>query len=98
LGQAGQPTAADIIGAAASFLGAFSDANRLKVLLQLRQGDKTVDQLEHLVPLSKPFISCQLADLCREGLVTARREGRVLVYTLADTQVRRLTGLLHAMF
>ena len=43
-------------------------------------------------------MSKQLARLRDDGLVNARREGRSVIYSLADTRTQRIVGTLYDEF
>lgn len=84
--------------AAAAFLKALSHEGRLMILCHLSDGEKSVTELEALLECRQAAVSQQLARLRAEGLVTARREGKVIFYALGDEKVRRIIGALHAAF
>ena len=62
--------------AAADLMKALSSENRLLLLCQLADGDKTVGQLAEALGMRQAAVSQQLALLRNEGLVAARRDGR----------------------
>lgn len=72
---------------AASMLKALSNPSRLLLLCQLVEREKSVGELEVALGLSQAYVSQQLARLRAEGLVAARREGRVVRYRLADSRI-----------
>jgi DNA-binding transcriptional ArsR family regulator len=67
---------------AAEFFSLLSTPLRLRILNQLCQGDKSVAQLLEVVPTTQPNMSQHLATLYRAGLVTRRREGSQVFYSL----------------
>lgn len=74
------PHAADI----AALMRALGHSGRLQVLAHLRDGGKTVTQLQHLVGAPQPLVSSHLARLRHEGLVRFERVGKCSLYLLAD--------------
>ena len=80
---------------AAGYLRALSNPSRLLLLCQLIEGEMSVGELEAALNLGQAYVSQQLARLRSEGLVTARREGRVVYYSLAD---QRVTPVLHVLY
>lgn len=68
----------------ADLLGALSHADRLQLLLALRDGERDVAHLSQAASLSQPRTSQHLALLRAHHLVTSRREGRRVLYSLAD--------------
>lgn len=83
---------------AADFLKSIGHEQRLLILCHLGQGEKSVGELEALLGARQAAVSQQLARLRLEGLVEARREGKQVVYSLADERARRLVGLLYDLF
>lgn len=80
---------------AAGLMKALSNPCRLLILCMLSDGEKTVSELEQHLHTKQPNVSQQLARLRHEGLVGARREGRMMYYHLADDRVR---GVLSALY
>lgn len=83
---------------ASSFLKALSHEGRLMILCHLSTGEKSVTELETLLSSRQAAVSQQLARLRLEGLVSYRREGKAIYYSLADEKARRLLELMHDMF
>ena len=80
---------------ASRFLKAISHEGRLMILCYLASGEKSVTDLESLLSSRQAAVSQQLARLRSEGLVYARREGKVIFYRLAD---KRATGILDVVY
>lgn len=83
---------------AAAFLKALAHEGRLMILCHLASGEKSVGELEALLDSRQAAVSQQLARLRREGMVAARREGKVIHYSLHDPKVRRTIETVHALF
>lgn len=83
---------------AAACLRALSNPSRLLLLCHLIEGEQNVGELESSLGLSQAYVSQQLARLRGEGLVTARREGRIVFYSLADTRIKPIIKVLYAQF
>lgn len=88
----------DVVYEATQVFDALADLTRLQILGALSQGDKSVGELTELCSVSQSAISHQLRLLRDRGLVAGRREGRRMVYALADEHVTTLlrVGLEHA--
>lgn len=84
--------------AAASLLKALGHDGRLTILCHLRRGPKSVTELENLVQNRQAVVSQQLARLRLEGLVSARREGQAIYYSLLDPRVAEMIGLLCRLY
>lgn len=83
---------------ASDFLKALSHENRLLLLCLLAEKERSVGELETILHLRQPTVSQQLARLRLDGLVTTRREGKVIHYSLANDDVRRIIGVIHDIF
>ena len=83
---------------AADFLKALSHGGRLMILCHLSAGEKSVTELERLLESRQAAVSQQLARLRLEGLVSARREGKAIFYSIEDPKVRRTIALVYDMF
>ncbi len=83
---------------ASTFLKALGHEGRLTILCHLRDGPKSVTELENLLMSRQAIVSQQLARLRLEGLVSARREGQAIYYSLLDPKVTELIELLALLF
>jgi len=83
---------------ASSFLKALAHENRLMILCILAEGEKSVSELEQMLALRQPTVSQQLARLRADGLVSTRRAGKVIHYSLASADVRTLIGAMYEVF
>lgn len=61
-----------------------SDPTRVRLILALEGGEASVQQLAEELDLSHKGASQGLNVLYREGIVTRRRQGVLMVYSLAD--------------
>ena len=73
---------------ASDFLKALAHESRLMILCFLAESEKSVSELEELLNLRQPTVSQQLARLRADGLVTTRRDGKTIYYTLAGDEAR----------
>jgi DNA-binding transcriptional ArsR family regulator len=84
--------------AAAELMKALSSENRLMLLCQLADGEKTVGALAETLGLRQAAVSQQLALLRRDGLVSARRDGRTMHYSLTGHEARAVIMLLYELY
>jgi DNA-binding transcriptional ArsR family regulator len=84
--------------AAAALLKALSHEGRLMILCHLAAGEKSVGELEMLIGQRQAAVSQQLARLRLEGLVSTRREGKAIYYTLRDRRTAELLACLPGLF
>ena len=83
---------------ASDFLKALSHENRLLLLCLLAEGERSVTELENILSLRQPTVSQQLARLRFDGMVTTRREGKAIYYSLASDDVRRMISVIYDIF
>jgi ArsR family transcriptional regulator len=62
---------------------AFADPTRLRILNLLRPGERCVCDLVRIIDVPQPKISRHLAYLRKAGLVTGRKDGLWMHYSLA---------------
>ncbi len=83
---------------ASNLLKALSHEGRLMILCHLVSGEKSVTELEDLLSARQAAVSQQLARLRLEGLVTPRREGKTIYYSLADERPKRVLEVIYELF
>jgi DNA-binding transcriptional ArsR family regulator len=83
---------------ATTVLQNLANANRLLLLCQLTQGERSVGELEDLLDIHQPTLSQQLGVLRTDGLVSTRREGKQIYYSLADERVRVLLTTIYKLY
>ena len=83
---------------ATAVLRALANADRLLLLCQLSQGEMAVSDLETLLDIHQPTLSQQLGVLRNEGLVTTRRDGKRIFYSVADPKVLQILATLYQLY
>lgn len=83
---------------ATAVLRALSNEDRLLMLCQLSQGEKSVGELEELLDVHQPTLSQQLGVLRTEGLVNTRRDGKRIYYSIADSKVLAVLETLYGLY
>ncbi|MCJ7875047.1 metalloregulator ArsR/SmtB family transcription factor [Phaeobacter sp. J2-8] len=83
---------------AANFLKAIGHEGRLMILCHLATGEKSVTELEALLSARQAAVSQQLSRLRLEGLVTPRRDGKAIYYSLSDDRPRKIMEVIYDMF
>lgn len=71
---------------------------RLKILCQLAEGEKRAGELCTLVGMKPPAMSQQLAMMRREGVLSARRDGQSVYYSIAHPAMLKFMGVLYESF
>ncbi len=85
-------------GEATTLLKALANEDRLLLLCQMVNGEKSVSELEQLLDIRQPTLSQQLGVLRTEGLVSTRREGKRIYYSLASPQALQILGTLYSLY
>jgi ArsR family transcriptional regulator, virulence genes transcriptional regulator len=84
-------TAAD---EASGLLKALANRHRLTIVCQLIEQERSVGELAALLKIRDSTVSQHLALLRKDGLVTARRDGQTIWYSLGSAQARELVRTL----
>jgi ArsR family transcriptional regulator len=83
---------------AVSALKLLASEDRLLLLCQLSQGEMRVGELEEQLEIRQPTLSQQLGVLRGEGVVSTRREGKHIYYSIADHSLLEILALLHRLY
>lgn len=83
---------------AAGIMKALGNESRLMILCLLADGERSVGELNEVIPLSQSALSQQLARLRQQGLVETRRQSQTVFYRLADGPADRIIHLLHDIY
>ncbi|OFK22439.1 MULTISPECIES: metalloregulator ArsR/SmtB family transcription factor [Olsenella] len=88
----------DVVYDATQIFDALSDFTRFQILGGLVGGEKSVTDLQEVCHVSQSAVSHQLRLLRDRGLVSSRRDGQRVYYSLLDEHVVDLVaiGLSHA--
>ncbi|MCP1199915.1 helix-turn-helix transcriptional regulator [Notoacmeibacter sp. MSK16QG-6] len=82
------------IDQSANFLAALSNAKRLEILCILHSGEMNVGRLAERVQLSQSALSQHLSKLRARNIVSTRRDGQTIYYSLDSNLARELLELL----
>lgn len=83
---------------ACGLLKALANPDRLLLLCQLTQGERCVSDLESLLDIRQPTLSQQLSVLREEQLVTTRRDGKQIFYSIASKEAMAVMVVLYEQF
>lgn len=84
--------------AASGLLKALANRHRLIIVCQLTEKARSVGELADLLKIRDSTVSQHLALLRRDGLVTARREGQTIWYSIGSPQARELVRTLYRVY
>lgn len=71
----------------------FGDSTRIKILCSLFDRELCVQEITDCVGASQSAISHQLRLLKQAKLVRSRRQGKLMLYALADDHVKTIIGM-----
>ena len=83
---------------ACALLKVLSNPDRLLLMCQLSQGELSVGELETQLGIRQPTLSQQLGVLRENGLVTARRDGKNIFYSVASPEALAVMAVLYEQF
>jgi len=71
---------------------------RLLLLCELSQGERSVAELEARLGIHQPTLSQQLGVLRRDRVVSTRRVGKNVLYSVADPALLDILHLLYRLY
>ena len=83
---------------AVAALKLLANEDRLLLLCQLSQGEMCVSELEAQLGIRQPTLSQQLGVLRAEGVVSTRRQGKNIYYSVADPAMLDIVAVLHRLY
>jgi DNA-binding transcriptional ArsR family regulator len=83
---------------ASDLLKSLANRHRLLIVCQLIDRERSVGELADLLTLRDSTVSQHLALLRRDGLVTARRDGQTIWYSIRSPEARELVSTLHHVY
>lgn len=83
---------------ASELLKAMANRHRLLILCQLVEGERSVGELAELLGIRDSGVSQHLALLRKDGLVSARRDGQTIWYSIASTEAQAVLSALYNVF
>lgn len=71
----------------------FGDSTRIKILYDLSYGEKSVGKICEDIEMNQSAVSHQLKLLKAAKLIRYRREGKAIIYSLADDHVKTIIAM-----
>jgi len=93
----GVETSVPISEVKAELFKALANPARIRVLEVLAGGERSVSELQPLVGIEASHLSQQLAVLRRSGLVTTRKVGTSVFYSIADPDLIEILAVARRM-
>jgi ArsR family transcriptional regulator len=82
----------------AEFFKALGHPARLVILHQLRDGERSVQELQTALDLDQSNVSQQLAVLRNKNIVDTRKDGTTVYYRVRDPMIFQLLDIARAIF
>lgn len=83
---------------ASELLKALANRHRLLIICQLIDAERSVGQLAEFLGIRDSTVSQHLALLRKDGLVTARRAGQTIWYSISSGPARELVETLYRIY
>ena len=80
----------ELFDALADLYKVFGDGTRVRILCALTQSEICVSEISDFLDITQSAVSHQLRILKTSGLVKSKRNGKMMVYLLADEHVRNI--------
>lgn len=82
-----------VISGLANFFAVFSDATRIKMIIALAMGDMCVNELVDALRLNQSTVSHQLRLLRDAKIVSCKRDGKNIYYTLVNKSIDEIMDI-----
>ena len=76
---------------------ALGDENRIRILKALHDGEKCACRLLEELSITQPTLSHHMKILCEAGIVTERKDGKWMRYTISCEGVCRVRNLMKTL-
>ena len=83
---------------AGTLMKALSNETRLMLLCQIGEGEKSVTELTEALEMRPASISQQLALLRKDNLVSTRRDGQTIYYSLHGDEAKNIIAVLYELY
>ena len=83
---------------AGGLLKVLANSDRLLLLCQMSQGEYCVSELEEMTGIKQPTLSQQLSVLREEQMVSTRREGKQIFYSIASPEGMAVMKVLYELY
>ncbi|OIH12179.1 transcriptional regulator [Acinetobacter baumannii] len=75
-----------------------ANPDRLLILCNLAYGELNVAQIEEKTQVPQPTLSQQLGMLRKSGVVSTRREGKQIFYSIKDRKMHTILNTLYQLY
>ena len=85
----------EVLRLQAELCKSLSEPKRLRIIQELREGERTVSELTDILGLKQSNTSQHLAILRRIGIISPRKEGSTVYYKLVNPKIAEACDLVH---
>ncbi|OGO07518.1 MAG: hypothetical protein A2Y92_04125 [Chloroflexi bacterium RBG_13_57_8] len=85
----------EVLNLQAGLCKSLSDPKRLRIIKELRHGERTVGELTSILGIKQSNASQHLAVMRKIGVITPRKEGNTVFYRLAHPKIAEACDLVH---
>lgn len=85
----------EVLKLQAELCKSLSDPKRLHIIQELRGGERTVSELTRILGLKQSNTSQHLAVLRKIGIISPRKEGSTVYYSLVNPKIAEACDLVH---
>ena len=85
-------------GEASKLVKVLSNPDRMLLLCQMTRGEFSVKELETITWILQPTLSQQLTVLREERLVSTRREGKQIFYSISSNEALEVLQVLYKLY
>ena len=85
-------------GEASKLVKVLSNPDRMLLLFQMTRGEFSVKELETITGILQPTLSQQLTVLREERLVSTRREGKQIFYSISSNEALAVLQVLYQLY
>lgn len=82
----------------ADFFKALAHPLRIRILEELADGEKSVNEIQQILRSEGSMVSQQLSVLRAKNIVVGRKEGKKVLYSLRDTAIIELLKVARNLF
>lgn len=86
----------EVFNLQANFCKALADTKRLQMIHDLRDGERSVNDIAHRLGLKQSNTSQHLAVLRKAGILAPRRDGNTIYYGLANPRIGQACDLVRS--
>ena len=77
------------------FLKVMADSTRVKILFSIKEKEKSVAQIQEIVGATQSAVSHQLSILRKLNVVSTKREGNKIFYSLTDDGIAKVLDIVY---